>query len=395
MDRLVQPSTGRWLWHGMLPLCMLVLMLALPVPAHAADVRNEDIVVIGADEVINDELIVLADQFTLQGTINGGLYVMANTIIIDGTVNGAMNVVGRQVIINGTVQRGRIGGQEIVLTTGSRIPGNVMIGGLSLMQQAGSQINGRLTFAGGSAILAGQVGVPAADSTLGMVQPVRFIALTTDLSEAQFASPTMRATRQQTAEERQAAINTGFMQMLRWFASLLIIGLLITWLTPDLLRGATSQLRQHRLPSLLWGVVALPALVVFVLTFILALVLLIMSFSALGLRDMVTLTIIFGSMALIALITGIVILLTYVGNIIIGYLLGELLLQRSETTWARHRIAPLVLGILVISVLSSIPGLGFVVRLAATLLGLGALWLLWRGRQSQQAVPVVAVAGAG
>lgn len=398
MNYPMHQSAHWWRRHGTLSLVILVLILAMPVPTYAAEIRNEDIVVIGPDEVINDNLIVLADQFTLQGRVNGRLYVVANTITIDGTVTSDINAVGRQVIMNGTAQSVRMAGLEMLLGTRSRILGEAFLGALRLMQRSGSQINGSFAFVGASALLSGQIGAPASSSAMGLFQPVHLIALSSDVSRATFSEPGMSAPGQQTREERQAELKAGFMYVLRGFLSLLILGLLMTWLTPGLLQGATTQLRQKIVASLLWGLVALPALVVFVLAFILALVLLVMAFNALGLGDLVTLTVIFGGLSLIALITGIVVLLMYVGNIITGYLIGKLLLQRSEAKWAQHRVVPLVLGVALISVLSSLPGLGFAVHLIAMLAGLGALWLLfWRTRlyPSAAPVPVTAVGTAG
>lgn len=387
MKPYIQRHATLWRRAGGAILTALILVLMTPAAAHALEVRNGDAIVIGPDEVLDDDLMVTANRFTLEGTVNGNLSVVGEIVTINGTVNGDLNIVGRSVTINGTIQRARIAGQAIVLGPRSNIDRHLMAAAATLDQQEGGQIGTDLIFAGLRAIISGSVGARSSDGETGATHGMRLVTFTppdlhtpASLLHAQVETPA----------ERQAALTAGLSAILRWFASLLIIGLLLVWLAPDLLRGAAEHLTTRPLPSLGWGIVAVPALFLAFFVVLFALILLFMAFNALGLGDMVTLTLIFGGLSLAALVALTVVMLIYVGNIISGYVLGNLILRRTQPAWAERPIVPLVLGVLIISLLSSIPGLGFVVKLVATLLGLGGLWQIWFRRSAQPVPPLPA-----
>ena len=68
---------------------MLLILIALMVLAPAAgafEAMSGDTIVIGAGEVIEDDLYVGASTFTLNGTIRGDLIVAGCTLIINGVV---------------------------------------------------------------------------------------------------------------------------------------------------------------------------------------------------------------------------------------------------------------------------------------------------------------------
>ena len=71
--------------------------------ALAFDGRGGETVVIGADEVIEDDLYVGATNFTLDGTVKGDLFVSGETIVINGTVEGDVFAMGQSIVINGIV----------------------------------------------------------------------------------------------------------------------------------------------------------------------------------------------------------------------------------------------------------------------------------------------------
>ncbi|NOH03260.1 MAG: hypothetical protein HND47_15515 [Chloroflexi bacterium] len=93
-----------------------LLALTIATPALAFEGREGDVVVIEADEVIDDDLYVSANEFTLEGTVKGDLFVAGNVITINGTVEGDLFAGGNSVIINGTVMDDvRIGGAALKL----------------------------------------------------------------------------------------------------------------------------------------------------------------------------------------------------------------------------------------------------------------------------------------
>ena len=70
----------------------------------------------------------------------------------------------------------------------------------------------------------------------------------------------------------------------------------------------------------------------------------------------------------------------YASKLVVSYLVGTLILERLAPK-ASHRFWPLLLGIVLYTLVRSIPILGLVVGLVVTFLGLGAAWLAYaRGR---------------
>jgi len=74
--------------HKFLSVFAVVVLLALVLapPAQAFDGRSGDKIVIAADEVVDDDLYVTAEEFTLDGTVNGDLIALGRIITVNGTV---------------------------------------------------------------------------------------------------------------------------------------------------------------------------------------------------------------------------------------------------------------------------------------------------------------------
>src|SRR5512137_1846374 len=86
----------------LLTLCVLALFTLVPVAA-AYDGRSGENVVIGKDEVINDDLFAGGSTVTVDGTVNGDLVAGGQTVVINGKVTGNVIAVGGSVTVNGEV----------------------------------------------------------------------------------------------------------------------------------------------------------------------------------------------------------------------------------------------------------------------------------------------------
>jgi hypothetical protein len=82
---------------------VLALAGALAVPAAAADFRGGDTILIGSDEVVDDDLSISAQNVTVNGTVNGNLFVVGNQVDINGAVNGSVFIAGELLRLNGPV----------------------------------------------------------------------------------------------------------------------------------------------------------------------------------------------------------------------------------------------------------------------------------------------------
>ncbi len=149
------------MFRKLLSLFVLVCLLALTLaaPAYAFDGRSADRVVIAAGEVIEDDLYVGAQSFTLDGTVKGDLIVGAQIVIINGTVEGDLIVGAQAIQINGTVtDDARVFGQAVQLGTEAVVGSDLIFGGASLEMTAGSLVGGDVVTGAGQALLSGSVG---------------------------------------------------------------------------------------------------------------------------------------------------------------------------------------------------------------------------------------------
>ena len=79
----------------------LLVGLITASTAWAVETRSGDSVVIGPDEVVDDDLYVTANNVVIDGTIRGDLVAFGQNITVDGTVEGDLIAAGRSVEIDG------------------------------------------------------------------------------------------------------------------------------------------------------------------------------------------------------------------------------------------------------------------------------------------------------
>jgi hypothetical protein len=63
-------------------------LLLLPNPVEAAEFRSGIEVVIGAEEVLKDDVYVVASRIVVDGTVDGDLLAAGESIAVNGAVNG-------------------------------------------------------------------------------------------------------------------------------------------------------------------------------------------------------------------------------------------------------------------------------------------------------------------
>jgi len=135
-----------------------ILALAFVTPAQAFDDRSGDNVVIEADEVIEDDVYVTANEFTLEGTVKGDLVVFGNTIVINGTVEGDLIAAGKSVIVNGKVSDdARMAGATLKVSKTAFIGGDLITASASLETENDSVVEGELVVGAAEALLEGKI----------------------------------------------------------------------------------------------------------------------------------------------------------------------------------------------------------------------------------------------
>ena len=420
---------------------LALLSMTITTPARAFDGRSGENVVIEADEVINDDVYVTANEFVLDGTVKGDLIVFGTTITINGTVEGDLIAAGQSVVINGIVtDDARIAGAALQISKTAAIGGDVIAGGASLETQDNSIIEGELVVGAGQALLAGnvtgdvlagvgsmelhgvfggnvnaQVGDPAESGpppSMYMPQSnVTFPHVTPGFTIAEEAKikgnleytqskdikipadavdgkitrtkPVVdpdKNTAQPTSA--QTAMNWTF-DLFRTIATLIVFGLLLGWLAPMFTKTLMEKVQTTPAASLGWGLVAYAAFFFAILVIIVAMISGGLFFGVLTLGGVSGTIISVGILAIFALIVGFVLVTVFLTKIIVAWLSGKLILARINPALAEHKVWPLVLGVVIIALLIALPFVGWLFGLLVMFLGLGALWL-W-GRETMQA----------
>ncbi len=412
--------------------------------ALAFDGRGGETVVIGADEVIEDDLYVGATNFTLDGTVKGDLFVSGETIVINGTVEGDVFAMGQSIVINGIVTDDvRMAGAGLQLGERASIGGDVLGASASMEAQKGSVVDGDFLYAGAQALLSGDVtgnamfgaGALELSGTIGgdvtaevgnaedagtppssymwqtgisvpTVQPGFTInenaKIGGDLVYTQSSDiviPADVVTGKVTRKEPAANTNiqytpptaaelaaTWSFDLLRSIVTLILFGLLLVWLAPAFTKSVMDKLQSTPAASLGWGVVSYAAFFFTLLVIFTAMIIGGLVFGALTLHG-VSGTIVWVSILLIfALIIGFVLVTAFFTKIVVAWLGGKWILGRFNPALAEHKVWPLVLGVVIVALVTALPFIGWIFGLTVMFLGLGALWLwgrdLWQARKT-------------
>jgi cytoskeletal protein CcmA (bactofilin family) len=414
---------------------LLATLLAVPT-ARAFEGRGGDVIVIEADEVIDDDLYVGASEFTLDGTVKGDLFVVGSTIEINGTVEGDLVAAGQSVVVDGTVEDdARIACYTLVV--GGDVADDLVAAGFSLDNRGGSKVGGDLLSVGYQALLAGDVtgsaeiaggavrlaGTIGGDANVDVggaepgqqmppgfpffyapnVPPVPSVptGLTIDegariggdlsyTANARIAIPggavagdvdftryvpEVEARPEVKAPSPAALVGGWFVRQLRRLITLLLVGAFMMWLVPGWTRKVANVVQTRPLPSLGWGVVAIAAFVFAMLVLIVGTVLLAVFFGVVTLGELAGRFAVLGGIVMSTAGFGFSVVWSYVTKIVISLLLGQLIFTLFKSPAAENRWWPVLLGVVIFVAITAIPVLGWLARLATVLLGLGAAWL--------------------
>jgi len=418
-----------------------LMTLALATPALAFDDRSGDVVEIKADEVIEDDLYVGANKFTLDGVVKGDLVVFGETITINGTVEGDLIAAGQTIIINGKVSDdARIAGAALKLGKSAFIGGDVVAGSASLEAENGSVVEGDVAVGAGQALLEGKIGddvlagtgslelngeiggdvkaevgdpeegappmsmfMPQAQIDFPSVKPGFNVGEDAKIEGNLEYTQTMdvkipsgvvagKVTRNAPVVNPEEVVVpptpaekalTWTLDLLRTIVTWIAFGLLLGWLLPLFMKSLMDKVQSQPAASLGWGLVSYAAF--FFALFILLTVIILggILFGVLTLGGMSGTIVWVGILALFALVIGFVLVTAFLTKIVVAWLGGKLILSRIKPELAEHKFLPLAIGVVIVDVLVALPFIGWLFGLLITFIGLGALWI-W-GRDAWQA----------
>ena len=428
----------------LLALVILTLLLAGLVaasPVGALETRSGDEVVIGSDQVIEDDVYVTANEVVVDGTIRGDLIAFGGSIAVDGTVEGDLIGAAQAVEIGGKVEDDvRIAGQTLLLDEGAEVEDDLIAAGFSLENVPDSAVGGTVMYAGYQALLQGTVGedvnaaanglelggevganvdaevdgedggpppflfapqadLPTVDSGLTLTDSATVGGnLTYESSteaqiapQAQIEGEVVGEERPAEAEEDAYTFADAVFDNLRSFIALLLVGLILIWIAPNWIRRRAGTVLDRPLASLGWGVLGLVAFLALGVAILLATLVLAVILGLLTLGGLVALIVVLGLLAEVVLVLAFWIFTIYLAQIVVSFLAGLLLVETVRPGRGSGRVLPLVVGLILYVMLRAVPVLGPLVGLAVVLLGLGALldWI-WAKLRRRRATPPLA-----
>jgi cytoskeletal protein CcmA (bactofilin family) len=370
------------------------------------------------------------DDVVVDGTIKGDLFAFGRNVTINGDVEGSLITAGGEITINGQVL-GTVYSAGRILEMGpeSAANRNVYFVGLQLITQEGSTIGRDLLGLSLSAKLAGTVERDL-KAVIGLLSFLGDIAEaveegqaepepeTEDSSEGSLDSQEtgnldgvislvrssgkgeplqmpakallsngLKQGFEKTVREQQISsfeVQEWLIELARDFVVLLVIGLVAIWLLPTRLELWSEKLRAEPLPATGYGLLGLIVAANAVLVVVLIAAIALAIGLGLGFITVWDLAFIFWALAFssLALATTLFfVFVVYISKIIVAYLTGLLIVKALIPKAAKYRVVPLLIGLVIYVLLASAPYIGWIIALAATALGLGAVGVAYRDKR--------------
>ncbi len=384
----------------------LILAFGFASPAAAQGIIYGSSIPAGT--TVDHDVLLVGQDVVVDGTVNGNVFVLGNQVAINGTVDGSLVLVGQNAGLGGEVDGG-VYAVALTLDLGPKasLGRDLYTAAVSLTSGSGSTIARDLYAVGLDSGLSGHVGrdlhtvIGPIQLYNGIMHLLGFDELTIRLHidiPQPAATPSgslipggHRALLRPSLQPAPARFDweAWGLGLLRSWAVLFLIGLLIFWRLRRPLVLAGDQLREKT------GTTAGVGLLVLVIAFALvgvAILLAVLVFSiglglnALGLWQF---SLGFWALAYSALglaLAGLWLALVYGTKIAVIFLaatwaFGKLF--RRHAVWLD--ILALLAGTLVYELLYSIPYIGWIFGVLATAAGAGALWLAYRARKAAPA----------
>ncbi|GAB4476353.1 MAG: hypothetical protein Kow0088_14180 [Anaerolineales bacterium] len=424
---------------GLIVFVVGLITFSLPRGAQAVETDPDGYLEKG--QVIEDDLFISGERVVVDGEVQGDLYVAANTIVMNGIVHGSAFLAAQTIELNGTVEGSLYGAsQSMTLAEEAHIARNLFYAGFALQARAGSKVGKDALFGGYQAVLDGQiqrdvlasVGALEVNGEIGrnvrvtvgdpeqgqgrsmsfyttpgapaMIPPgLRINASAKIGGTLTYSSPKeqtqaiksqpaggiifkpIEATNQeaQTRSWRNSLlgkVGEYLIDRIREIVTLFVIGLVGIWLLPGYLKNWKERMQAEPLTCGLNGL--LTVLVGYIGAGLAGLVLLAIGIFVgvltLGGLSKTVLGIGLSTLGLALAIFSLVV--TYVSKILVSLWIGEWLIERFAPQVGKKIALGLLIGIAIYVIVRSIPILGWVVGLLATLVGVGAIYLVVRDR---------------
>ncbi len=360
-----------------------LLWATAAAPAFAAEIRQGDSVVVGANETIDDDLYAFGSTVTILGTVNGDVFTAGSNITMNGTVNGDVFSAGGTTTIGGQVRQsvraaggtvmltGAIGQDALVAAGTTSIGGTARVGRDLLAATGTASVTGPVTrnvlVSGGDVSLAAPVGgsVKAETETLRLNNGAQVAGSLTYTSprQAEIASGALVAGTTQRFEPRVrqqplgpfTGPSIGVIDWIRGLVGLAALGLAIVFLFPRFAQRELEVARRSPWASLGLGFALLVGIPIFA-------VLVLIVGAVVG-----------------GWWIGLFVLALYAVALVAGYILSALFVGRTAIAVLRiaeqHMAWYTLEGLVLLGLVSLVPFVGGLIGVVAVVFGLGALTL--------------------
>jgi cytoskeletal protein CcmA (bactofilin family) len=363
----------------MKPIALVPLALALLSAAAVAQqtelggkLRGGQEVVIPAGETVAGDLYASAGTVRVDGRVDGDLVASGGQVTVAGTVTGDLLAAGGSVTISGEVGGDvRVAAGQVRVQGGGRVGEDLLVAAGQATVDPGARVGGDLIFGAGRMTMDGAV----AGSVLGS---------TGNYTKGGSVAGSERVSVQERAE--RPTPGDRLLGGLRRYVSVLLVGALLLWLLPRLLRAAAEAVRGRPLVAFGVGILALLVAVVALVLVIALTVLVAIVLGLLGLGSLTGVTVFAGTLVAAVLVFVLLIAVGFGAQAAVGLALGGLVLRGDLRSLGRA-FAALALGLLVVVLVSSIPVVGGALHALVVLLGLGASVLALRRRRDHELAP--------
>lgn len=152
-------------------LCLFVLMT---VPALAVFESGDKYAFIPDDEVVDDDLFIIAEEVVIEGIVNGDVFAAGGKITITGTINGDLYAAGGLIDISGIITQDVIVVGDTITLDGAQIGDGMITAGQLLSIDSSTTLGGGLIYAASNmdmngTVTRGVIGASAVTSLKGKV----------------------------------------------------------------------------------------------------------------------------------------------------------------------------------------------------------------------------------
>lgn len=364
------------------------LILALPLAALAMEENAGQSVYVGAEEIVQGNFLKVGNTIDIKGAINGDVIAVGNTINISGPVAGDVIAAAKTVKITGPVygsirvlantieidnevsrniwavgntiligKEARIGWDVYATASrvdlGGKVLGHVFGGAANFKISGEVAKSAELTVdTGGQLILestakvSGDLTYRAASEKQLVLEPGAQVSGQT-IKKAIYSKPL-----NQPFAKQHFGLALLFFKMISFFG-LLLVGLVLIAFMPKAILEASAEMPRQPAALIVYGIIF--TIVVPVLALLLAL-------TVIGLP-------------LAFILIPLYLIFWYLSKVIAGFALGGFLIERfSASRRARGSLVwPLVIGLIVFLIITSLPFIGWLVKLILIFWAIGAL----------------------